>query len=92
MQFGETFAEAKARAGKRLAEIEDAMEALTKVPHQGTLQPKLLPGLRCVTKERAVFYFIVDEDQRVVRVLAVFFGGQDHQRRMLRRLSKRDKP
>jgi len=30
--------------------------------------------------------FIVDEEARVVRVLAVFFGGQDHQRAMLRRL------
>jgi toxin ParE1/3/4 len=39
-----------------------------------------------VTKQRAVFYFDVDDDQRLVRILAVFFGGQDHQRAMLRRL------
>ncbi len=33
-----------------------------------------MPGLRRVTKDRAVFYFTVDEERRVVRVLAVFFG------------------
>lgn len=36
---------------------------------------------------RAMFYFDVDDALRLVRVLAVFFGGQDHQRAMLRRLS-----
>ena len=42
-----------------------------------------MPGLRTVTKDRAIFYFLVDEE---VRVLAVFFGGQAHQRAMLRRV------
>jgi plasmid stabilization system protein ParE len=62
------------------------MLSLGEKPHQGTLRPELLPGLRSVTKQRAIFYFIVDEPKRQVRVLAVFFGGQDHQRQMLRRL------
>jgi plasmid stabilization system protein ParE len=51
-----------------------------------TVLPKLAPGLRSVTKDRAVFYFTFDDDARIVCVLAVFFGGQDHQRAMLRRL------
>ena len=62
------------------------MEALGRAPHQGTLRPELLPGLRGVTKDRAVFYFATDDEAEVVRVLAVFFGGQDHQRRMLLRV------
>jgi len=53
---------------------------------QGTLRPDLLPGLRSVTRDRAIFYFDVDDDQRLVRVLAVFSGGQDHARTMLSRL------
>jgi plasmid stabilization system protein ParE len=57
------------------------------LPHQGSLRPDILPGLRSVTKRRAIFYFDVDDELRLVRVLAVFFGGQDHQRAMLRRLS-----
>ena len=35
---------------------------------------------------RAIYWFDVDEGRRTVRVLAVFFGGQDHIRRMLIRL------
>lgn len=65
------------------------MRALGRTPHQGTLRPELAPGLRSVTKDRAIFYFDVDDDRRVVRVLAVFFGGQDHQRLMLKRLLER---
>jgi plasmid stabilization system protein ParE len=63
------------------------MRALGDVPHQETLRPDLLPGLRSVTKQRAIFYFDVDDHLRLVRVLAIFFGGQDHQRAMLQRLS-----
>lgn len=90
LQFGDSFAEAKERVSTRMGRIDEAMMALSKAPYQGTLRPKLMAGLRHVTKDRAVFYFIVDDDARVVRVLAVFFGGQDHQNIMLRRLLERD--
>ncbi|MEQ1616787.1 MAG: hypothetical protein ABL883_00400 [Terricaulis sp.] len=46
----------------------------------------MMRGLRSDTKDRAISYFTVDDDARLVRVLAVFFGGQDHQREMLKRL------
>ena len=86
--FGEPPQEAFDRAAARIEAIEDAMQALGKVPHQGSLRPDLLPGLRNVTKDRAILYFTVDERNEVVRVLAVFFGGQDHQRAMLLRLGE----
>ncbi len=86
--FGERFDGAKERASKRVLQIEAAMEKLARLPKQGTLLPKLMPGLRRVTKDRAVFYFIIDEEPRIVRVLAVFFGGQDHQSEMLKRLAR----
>lgn len=84
--FGEAAATAFERASTRILEIEDAMDALGDVPHQGTLHPDFTDGLRSVTKGRAIFYFDVDDTQHIVRVLAIFFGGQDHQRRMLLRL------
>jgi toxin ParE1/3/4 len=74
------------RAAARVRAIEDAMERLGSAPFQGTLREDLLPGLRQVTRNRAVFYFLVDEAAGQVRVLAVFFGGQDHLAHMLRRL------
>ena len=68
--------------------FEDAMQALGKAPHQGALRPDLLPGIRNFTKDRAIFYFDVNDAEKSIRVLAVFFGGQDHQRAMLVRAMK----
>jgi hypothetical protein len=39
-----------------------------------------------VTLHGAIVWFDVDEDAGEVRVLAIFFGSQDHQRRMIARL------
>jgi plasmid stabilization system protein ParE len=86
--LGETFEVAFERANARLKVIEDDMARLGRVPFQGTLREALGPGLRQVTKSRAIFYFLVDEDSRRVRVLAVFFGGQDHVARMLARVGR----
>lgn len=87
IEFGDERSEALERAAARIEGIEAEMLALGATPHQGTLRADLLPGLRSVTKQRAIFYFDVDDDLRLVRVLAIFFGGQDHQRAMLQRLS-----
>jgi toxin ParE1/3/4 len=84
--FGDSEDEALKRAAGRLRRIRGAALALGKAPHPGTLRPELRPGLRSVTKDRAIFYFDVDDETCVVRVLAVFFGGQDHQRAMLKRV------
>ncbi|WP_305969011.1 MULTISPECIES: type II toxin-antitoxin system RelE/ParE family toxin [unclassified Mameliella] len=84
--FGDDTATAFARAEERLNQIEADMAGLGRVPHQGTLRPHLGDGIRNVTKGRAVYYFDVDDDRRILRVLAVFFGGQDHDARILLRL------
>ena len=86
--FGEDEATAHDRAALRITEIENAMEALGDTPHQGTLRSEISDGLRQVTKGRAIFYFDVDDVARAVQVNAIFFGGQDHQTRMLIRLLK----
>ena len=64
-----------------------AMEGLGRAPFQGTLRQDLMPGLRQVTKDQAIFYFTTDEPAHRLTVLAIFFGGQDHRRHMLIRLS-----
>ena len=84
--FGDDYDSAVERAALRIENIENAMEALGVAPHQGTVRSDISPALRSVTKGRAIFYFEADDRRRVVRVLAVFFGGQDHRERMLRRL------
>lgn len=86
MHFGDTLEDAIDRAGARVGSVKSELRALASAPHQGTLHPDMLPGLRSVTKDRAIYYFTVDDDAHIVRVLAIFFGGQDHQRDMLKRL------
>ncbi len=73
-------------ASARLVEIEDDLQRLGRVPHQGTLRPHLGEGIRNVTKSRTVIYFEVDDSLERVRVLAVFHGGQDHDARILLKL------
>lgn len=85
-ELGDTAAEALERAADRVLEIETALEALGEIPFQGTLEPWIMEGLRHVTKERAIFYFIVDEPAQKLRVFAVFFGGQDHRSHLLERI------
>ena len=86
-EFGDDPEPALERAAKRIRDMEDRLFALGDMPMQGIPEPRLMAGLRHVTKDKAVFYFIVDEEQRVVRVLGVFFGGQDHRRRILERIA-----
>ena len=84
--FGDAPDVAFKRAAERVRGIEDDMASLGNVPFQGTLEPSIMEGLRYVAKGRAVFYFLIDERHREVRVLSIFFGGQDHRRHMLERI------
>ncbi|MFN3614420.1 MAG: type II toxin-antitoxin system RelE/ParE family toxin, partial [Rubrimonas sp.] len=86
LALGEGPDEAFERAVRRIRAIEDAIDALGAAPHQGTLRPDLMAGLRWVAKDRAVFYFVADDAAARVDLLAVFFGGQDHRARMLERI------
>ena len=88
--LGDSPCEAFKRASARVRSILDDMEALGSVPFQGTLWSDQLPDLHWVTKNRMIFYFQIDDAAAVVRILAVFFGGQDHRMKMLLRLSDID--
>jgi plasmid stabilization system protein ParE len=87
--FGEAPDEAFEHAARRIRAIIDAADRLALAPHRGTVHDDLAPGIRHVTLDRAVYYFRVEEGG-AVRVLAVFFGGQDHQRRMGVRILRRE--
>lgn len=45
----------------------------------------LIAGLRHLTINRAIYWYLVDEGRHDLRILAIFFGPQDHQRHMLLR-------
>jgi plasmid stabilization system protein ParE len=84
--FGEPLAEANRHAQLRIEAIIAAAERLATAPLRGESRDDLLPGLRHLALDRAVYWFRPRAEQRDIQVLAVFFGGQDHQRRMLVRL------
>ena len=74
------------RAETRVQPIREHIIQLRQLPYRGTLHDEMLPGLRHLTIGQAIVWFDIDEDVKLVRVLAVFFGGQDHIRRVLTRL------
>ena len=88
-RFGDPRADAFEKALRRLESIRVAAEGIGRAPYRGTLREDIAPGLRYVAIDRAIFWFDLDETAQTVRVLAVFFGGQDHVRHMLRRLLDR---
>jgi plasmid stabilization system protein ParE len=86
MGFGDSPEASFDRAARRLKAIRRDAATVAKAPHRRLLDDALSPGLRRVTINRATFYFDVDEAKKEVRILAGFFGGEEHRRRMLGRL------
>ena len=86
LDFGESLESALDHAAARVLEVRAAAERILTAPHRGERHDDILPGLRHLTIGRAIYWFDVDEAGRTVRVLAVFFGRQDHVRHMMTRL------
>ena len=84
--FGEPLEDANRHAQARIEAIISAAERLATAPLRGESHDDLLPGLRHLALDRAIYWFRPRVEQRDSQVLAVFFGGQDHQRHMLVRL------
>ncbi len=84
--FGEPPEDALGHAEARILEIRAAADRIAVAPHRGRKHDNILPGLWHLTIRLAVYWFDVDDDRRTVRILAIFFGGQDHIRHMMARL------
>lgn len=89
LSFGDSPTEATERAGQRLLAILDDSHRIATAPHRGSRHDDMLPGLRRLTLGKATFWFTADDAAGLIRILAVFFGAQDQQRRMLVRLLER---
>lgn len=84
--FGDDPDVALDRAERRVLSTQSSAYELARTPHQGTLRPDILGGLRFVRRGQAVYWFVAHEDRKMVQVLAIFYGAQDHIRHMLTRL------
>lgn len=89
IDFGESLDRAFEHAANRIMEIRSEAERIATAPYRGELHDDILPGLRHLTIGSTIYWFDVDETRQRIRVLAVFFGAQDHVRHMLIRLLAR---
>lgn len=83
--LGDTLAEAVERAARRVRAIEAAMAGLGRTAFLGRPRPDLMPGLRVLAAERAVFAFVLDEAAGQLRILAVLPAGPAPLAPLLRR-------
>lgn len=75
----ESWTRDRALADRTVAAIRGYLGSFTTVPHRGTCRDDLRPGLRIISfKRRTAVAFAVDEDRGVVRILRVFYAGQDY--------------
>ena len=88
LNFGESMESAYERASERVLEIRTNADRILTAPNRGKRHDDILPGLRHLVIGRAIYWFEVDAGLRTVRILAIFFGGQDHVRHMMVRLLK----
>lgn len=86
LSFGEGVETAIDHAEARVLEIRASADRILTASHRGERHDDILPGLRHLTINRAIYWFDVHEERETIRILAVFFGGQDHVRHMLARL------
>jgi len=84
--FGESVEAALDHCEDRIREIRQEADGLCAAPYWGERHNALLPGLRHLTINRAIYWFEMNEAKQRFRIVAIFFGRQDHIRHMLTRL------
>ena len=83
LSYGESVEAALDHCEDRIRDIRQETDRLGAAPYRGERHDDLLPGLRHLTIDRAIYWFEVNETEQRVRLLAIFFGGQDRVRHML---------
>ena len=83
LDFGESPESALDRAEARIREIRTAAQRILTAPYPRERHDDLLPGLRHLAIGRAIYWLDIDDERETVRVLAVFFDGEDHIRHTL---------
>ena len=87
LAFTEPVEDAMVKAQARVEIIRRHRYRLATAPHRGTVHEVDGVTYRNVTMDRAIYWFTLDEVERIVRVEGIFYGGQDHHSRMLDRLA-----
>ena len=73
-------AESSELAGQFTASIVTHCKLLQTFPCRGTMRDDVRPGLRITNyKKRVVIAFTVDEAEKTVFILGLFYGGQNYE-------------
>lgn len=88
--FGDGPDEAIERVRRRISGLREDVRRLSTSPLIGTVRSDIYPGLRFVRRSDAAIWFMADEAQSTVLIVAIFFGSQDHIRHMMARLLRSD--
>jgi plasmid stabilization system protein ParE len=73
-------------SAERVRSIRSNIERITETPFIGTLRPEIMPNLRFVRCDQAAVRLLADSSDNKIFVAAIFFGAQEHIRKMLIRL------
>ncbi len=77
--FGDTPHRAFDRTEFRISELRNFIRKLESTPHRGTIRNDLMVELRILPDRRqAAIAFKVDDQKRTVKVLRIFYGGEDY--------------
>lgn len=76
----ERWTEDRALADRTVDAIRAFIKSLHATPHRGTRRDDLRRGLRIVPfRKRTAIAIEIDETEKMVTVLRVFYGGQDYE-------------
>ncbi|GES49080.1 plasmid stabilization protein [Rhizobium sp. NBRC 114257] len=89
LDLGDSSGEALERAASRIRELRRESDRLVETSYIGTLRSDIYPGIRFLPRDKAAVWFLPIEERKTIVVAAIFFGGQDHIRRMLARMLQR---
>ncbi len=67
----------------RIRRIRDSAVDLDSNPYRGTRRDAIGPILRNITVNKAIIWFHAEKGGQVIRIIAFFFGGQEHIRYVL---------
>ncbi len=76
----ERWTDDRALADRTVNLIREYIKGMHDTPHRGAKRDDLRPGLRIVPfRKRTAIAFEIDETERTVMILRVFYGGQDYE-------------
>ena len=86
VELGDSPGETLERSAERIRKLRVEIDRLVDTPYIGTVRPDIHPGIRFLRRDKAAVWFLPVESEATLIVVAIFYGAQDHIRKMLSRM------